>query len=139
MKSWFALIPVCLCLQPFANAAKVTHAPWGEDASGAPVELYTIASAKAEVKITTYGARIVSVRVPNRTGAMGNVVIGRDKLQDYQSGFAAFNGATIGRFANRIDHGQFTLDGNTYKIPREIRKTSPSAAQNQAQIDPVLT
>ena len=117
MKPWFALIAACLSLQPFANAAKVTHAPWGQDASGAPVELYTIASAKAEVKITTYGARIVSLRVPNRSGAMGNVIIGRDKLQDFMSPFAGFNGATIGRFANRIDHGQFTLDGKTYKIP----------------------
>ena len=117
MKFWFVLFAVFLCQQPFANAAKVTHAPWGQDASGAQVELYTISSAKAEVKITTYGARIVSIRVPNRNGAMGNVVIGRDKLQDYQGGFAAFNGATIGRFANRIDHGQFTLEGKTYKIP----------------------
>jgi len=117
MKSCFVFIAAFLCLQLSANAAKVTHAPWGTDADGAPVELYTIASPKAEVKIATYGARIISVRVPNRNGAMANVVIGRDNLQGYQSPFAAFNGATIGRFANRIDRGQFTLEGTTYKIP----------------------
>ncbi len=81
MKSWFAFIAVCLFLQPSASAAKVTHAPWGQDATGAAVELFTITSPKAEVKITTYGARIVSLRVPNRNGTMGNVVIGRDNVQ----------------------------------------------------------
>jgi aldose 1-epimerase len=117
MKYWSVLVGACLCLLPGIEAATVTHAPWGQDAAGAPVELYTITSAKAEVKITTYGAHIVSLSVPNRSGAMGNVVLGRNSLQEYVSGFGAVMGATIGRFANRIDHGEFTLDGKTYHIP----------------------
>jgi len=117
MKFWSVFVAACLCLLPGVEAATVTHAPWGQDAAGAPVELYTIAAAKAEVKITTYGAHIVSVSVPNRSGAMGNVVLTRDNVKDYISGMGAFMGATIGRYANRVDHGQFTLDGKAYQIP----------------------
>ena len=117
MKSWFAFIAACLCLQLSALAATVSHTDWGKDAAGNSVELYTIKDAKAEVEIATYGARIVSIKVPNRKGEMGNVIVGRNSLQDYMTPAGAFPGATIGRFANRIDHGQFTLDGKTYPIP----------------------
>jgi aldose 1-epimerase len=115
MKFWLVFLAACLCIQPAVSAATVTHADWGQDAAGAPVELYTIASAKAEVKVTTYGARIVSIRVPNRKGEMGDVVLGHDSVQGYMNGGAVM-GATIGRYANRIDHGQFTLDGQAYHI-----------------------
>ena len=116
MKYWLVFLAVCQCIQPAVSAATVTHAAWGQDAAGAPVELYTIASAKAEVKVTTYGARIVSIRVPNRKGEMGDVVLGHDSVQGYMNGGAVM-GATIGRYANRIDHGQFTLNGLEYHIP----------------------
>ena len=117
MKFGLRLAIASLLCVPSIQAATVSHAPWGKDASGAEVELYTIATKNAEAKITTYGAHIVSLRVPNRKGEMGNVVLGRDNLQFYMSGMGAFMGATIGRYANRIDHGQFTLDGQTYHIP----------------------
>ncbi len=117
MKFWLVLLAACLLLEPGVEAATVTHAPWGQDAAGAPVEVYTIASAKAEVKICTYGARIVSIRVPNGHGVMGDVVLGQDDVQGYMRGSGAFMGATIGRYANRIDRGEFTLDGKTYHIP----------------------
>jgi len=117
MKYCFIFVAACLCLLPGIGATTVTHAPWGQDAAGTPVDIYTITSAKAEVKITTYGAHILSVSVPNRKGVLGNVVLKRDSLQEYEGGMGAFMGATIGRYANRIDHGQFTLDGKTYTIP----------------------
>lgn len=117
MKIGLVFLAACLIFEPGLRAATVTHAPWGQDAAGAPVEMYTITSAKAEVKITTYGARIVSIRVPNRSGAMGDVVLGQDSVQGYTRGNGAFMGATIGRYANRIDKGEFTLNGTTYHIP----------------------
>jgi aldose 1-epimerase len=117
MKHCSIFFAACLCLLPAANAATVTHAPWGQDSTGAPVDLYTISAGNAEVKITTYGAHIVSISVPNRKGDLGNVLLKRDNVKDYISGMGAYMGATIGRYANRIDHGQFTLDGKTYKIP----------------------
>jgi aldose 1-epimerase len=117
MKYWAIYVAACLCLLPTSNAAKVTHALWDTDASGAPIEVYTLTSAKAEVKIVTYGARLISIRVPNRDGAMGNVILGHDKLQDYKTPMNTWMGATIGRYANRIDRGQFTLEGKSYQIP----------------------
>ena len=117
MKSWTILLAACLCFLPSIEAAKVTQAPWDKDASGAPIEVYTLTSDKAEVKIVTYGARLISIRVPNRDGVMGNVILGHDKLQDYKTAMNQWMGATIGRYANRIDRGQFTLEGKTYQIP----------------------
>lgn len=106
-----------LCPASFA-AATVTRAPWGKDPSGKPVDLYTITMRQAEVKVTTYGARIVSIRVPDREGKMGSVVIGFNSVDGYFSGRTAYMGATIGRYANRIAGGQFTLNGVTYHIPK---------------------
>ena len=117
MKYWSILVAACLCLLPNGNAAKVTHALWDKDAAGTPIEVYTLTSVKAEVKIVTYGARLISIRVPNRKGVMGNVILGHDKLADYKTSMNTWMGATIGRYANRIDKGQFTLEGKSYQIP----------------------
>jgi aldose 1-epimerase len=115
---WLSLVGAgCACLSPVMPAATVTHAPWGQDAAGTPVDLYTLASGKVEVTLTTYGARIVSVRVPNRSGEIGNVIVGRDTVQGYMEPSGSVRGATVGRYANRIARGRFTLDGKTYQIP----------------------
>src|ERR1039457_6630231 len=99
------------------HAVTVTVQPWEKDAAGDAVELYTLKDLNAEVQLTTYGARIVSIRVPDRSGQMSNVVLGSGTLNDYLVGRTPFMGATIGRFANRIDGGEFHLDGKTYEIP----------------------
>jgi aldose 1-epimerase len=115
------LMPSCLLLffVPFARgAATVTHTAWGKDPAGDVVELYTIASRRAEVKVSTYGARIVSIRVPDRNGKMANVVEGYDSVDGYFSGRTSAMGATIGRFANRIAGGEFMIDGVRYHIPK---------------------
>jgi aldose 1-epimerase len=104
----------CSCLT--LCAATVASTPWGQ-ADGVPVALYTITSGKAAVQVTSYGARIVSIRVPNRSGVVGNVIVGRDSLEGYMSPMAAFMGATVGRYANRLAKGQFVLDGKTYQVP----------------------
>jgi len=100
------------------HAVTVTSQPWGTDSSGNEVELYTLKDANAEVQLTTYGARVVSIRVPDRTGTLSNVVLGSDSLKDYLGGRTPFMGATVGRFANRIAGGEFHLDGKTYAIPK---------------------
>ena len=87
---------------------------------GAPTALYTLANAKGmEVCITNFGGRIVSLTVPDKDGRMQDVVLGFDKVQDYfpennQTDF----GAAIGRYANRINQGRFTLDGVDYQLPQ---------------------
>jgi aldose 1-epimerase len=66
-----------------------------------------------EVGVVEHGARLALVRAPDRDGVLGDVVLG---LDDY-SADADFLGATVGRFANRIDGGTFELDGRRYAVP----------------------
>lgn len=66
--------------------------------------------------ITNYGAKVVSLNVPDRTGKLGDVVTGYDSLSEYLSGEKYF-GAIVGRYANRIKEGKFTLGGKTYQLP----------------------
>lgn len=70
-----------------------------------------------EVCVTNFGGRIVSVMVPDRNGIMRDVVLGFDSIHDYLEYPSDF-GACIGRYANRIDKGRFTLDGVTYQLPQ---------------------
>lgn len=70
-----------------------------------------------EVCVTNFGGRIVSVMVPDREGLMRDVVLGFDSIQDYLR-FPSDFGATIGRYANRINQGRFVLDGTEYQLPQ---------------------
>ena len=70
-----------------------------------------------EVDVTNFGGRIVSIMVPNRAGEMVDVVLGFDNINDYQTVPTDF-GASIGRYANRINQGRFTLDGVEYQLPQ---------------------
>jgi len=83
---------------------------------GKPVGLYTIRNKNGmEVQITNYGARVEQVLVPDRTGRLGDVVQGYESIEQVQNGQASM-GAFIGRFANRIAKGHFTLDGKEYQL-----------------------
>ena len=70
-----------------------------------------------EVAVTNFGGRIVSIMAPNRAGEMVDVVRGFDNINDYQTVPTDF-GASIGRYANRINQGRFTLDGVEYQLPQ---------------------
>lgn len=83
-------------------------------------ELYTLKNASgAEVSITNYGGRIVSLLVPDREGVLRDVVLGFDDLKDYypERNETDF-GATIGRYANRIKDGRIIVDGKEYQLPQ---------------------
>ena len=88
--------------------------------NGQPTALYTMTNAKGmEVCVTNFGGRIVSIMVPDKDGKMQDVVLGFDKVSDYfpennQTDF----GASIGRYANRINQGKITLDGVEYQLPQ---------------------
>ena len=92
---------------------------FGKAPGGQEVFLYTLRNAKGmEVKITNYGGTITQIKVPDRNGKFDDVVLGFDSLDGYtQKANTAYFGATIGRYGNRIAHGTFTLDGQTYHIP----------------------
>jgi aldose 1-epimerase len=101
---------------------KVTSQPFGKMPDGTPVEIYTLSDSTFEARITTYGGVVVSMKTPDRNGKVDDVVLGFDDLDGYVANFNgpsnAFFGAIIGRYANRIAHGSFTLDGQKYSLPR---------------------
>jgi aldose 1-epimerase len=92
--------------------------PYGETPDGAKVDLFTLANPSGMVvRIISLGATIVSVDVPDRHGDVRNVVLGYRGLDGYVADTHHF-GATIGRYANRIAGGRFTLDGVHYQLDR---------------------
>jgi aldose 1-epimerase len=89
---------------------------FGAMPDGTPVYAYTLRNRRGmEVKIITYGGAIVSIKVPDRNGKLGDVVLGFDTLADYLKQ-THFLGALIGRYGNRIANGRFTLDGKQYTL-----------------------
>jgi aldose 1-epimerase len=99
-----------------ATQAGVTRAPFGAAPDGQPVELLTLTNAHGmEVRAMTYGGIIVSLKVPDRNGAMDDVVLGYDSLAGYVKASPYF-GAIVGRYGNRIAKGHFTLDGKAYTL-----------------------
>jgi len=83
---------------------------------GKPVDLYTLTNSKGAVaKITNYGAIVTELHMPDKAGKMGDVVLGFDKVDDYVAKSPYF-GAIVGRVANRIANGKFTLDGKQYQL-----------------------
>jgi aldose 1-epimerase len=91
---------------------------FGKTPSGESVELYTLKNAAGvEVAISTYGATVVSLTVPDRSGALGDIVLGFDDLDGYLGPHPYF-GALVGRYANRIGGASFTLDGVDYRLAK---------------------
>lgn len=81
------------------------------------IRIYTLRGRNGlEAQITNYGAKIVSLTVPNKDGEKADVVLGFNTLEEWQSQETYFN-AVIGRYANRIKDGRFTLDGREYQLP----------------------
>ena len=94
----------------------ITRQPFGQLPDGHHVSLYTLTNDSGmQVKITDYGATVTSILVRDRSGKLGDVVLGFNNIRGYLGNDPYF-GAIIGRYANRIAKGRFTLDGKTYKL-----------------------
>jgi aldose 1-epimerase len=112
-----ATIVFAVVLTSAARAQGVSKTAFGKTPEGREVSLYTLKNAKGmEVAITNYGATIVSLKVADRTGKVEDIVLGYDKLDGYPSKENPHFGATVGRYANRIAKGRFTLDGKEYHL-----------------------
>src|SRR5271155_4339593 len=115
---------LCFALFTMSMEAKtrVTSQPFGKTPDGTPVEIFMLTDGAYEARIATYGGIVVSLKAPDRNGKVTDVVLGFDDGDGYVANFNgpanAFFGAIIGRYANRIAHGSFTLDGNNYSLPR---------------------
>jgi aldose 1-epimerase len=89
---------------------------FGKTPDGTPVDLYVLTNAKGmTTKVTNYGAILTELDVPDRDGKFADVVLGFDDLKGYL-GTHPYFGATVGRVANRIAKGKFTLKGKTYHL-----------------------
>ena len=106
------LMAVPLCAQ-----SAVQSKPWGAGPDGKPVELFTLSDSGITVTLTNYGARIVSIEAPDRAGNDADIVLGYNNLAQYVNDPKDYFGATVGRYGNRIAHGAFSLDGQTYHVP----------------------
>lgn len=94
----------------------LSRVPFGVMPEGTPVELFTLTNGQGtELSAMSYGGTIVSLRVPDHAGKPGDVVLGFDSLAGYLDNTHYF-GAIVGRYANRIGRGQFTLDGATFRL-----------------------
>ena len=93
---------------------------FGRMPGGAPIELYLLENKWLQAKLMPYGAGIVSLRAPDRTGHLEEVVLGFRTLDGYirnhRSPSPLFFGSTVGRYANRIAGGRFRLDGHEYNL-----------------------
>lgn len=113
----FKLVAFVLAMALTAVAqGEVKMSVWGHTKDGVAVPIYTLKSAELEVRVTAYGARLVSVKSADRNGKMADVVVGFDSLDGYLAGNPYF-GAVVGRYGNRIGQGKFSIDGKQYQIP----------------------
>ena len=97
--------------------ATVTKEVFGKTRGGKRVDLFTLTNKQGLcAKITNYGTIITELRVPDREGRLGNIVLGFDNLRQYLGGNPSYLGCTVGRVANRTAKGRFQLDGKKYQL-----------------------
>jgi len=98
--------------------AKMQKQAFGKTSDGQAADLYTLTNKHGmEVGITNFGATVVSISVPDKTGKSGDVTLGHTNAAEYQAG-KGYLGATVGRYGNRIAKGKFSLDGKEYSLPK---------------------
>ncbi|MGA2413472.1 MAG: aldose epimerase family protein [Candidatus Sulfotelmatobacter sp.] len=115
----FAILAIAVMLTTsMAGQTQIGKQPFGHTADGTAVDVYSLKNKQVEVRIMTYGGIIVSLRTPDRNGKFDDVVLGFDSVDQYIAKNTPYFGALIGRYANRIAHGSFQLDGKTYATPK---------------------
>ena len=116
----FVILGCATMSQSRTPADQVGEVPFGNLENGSPtgeaVALFTLRNAHGiEVNLTNYGGIITSIKTPDRNGRFADIVLGYDDLAGYLKSSPYF-GAIVGRYANRIARGRFTLDGTTYTL-----------------------
>lgn len=119
---WVCTIMMVACTttqkQSELTVSGLKRSDFQTEVNGGKTDLFVLKNKNdMEVCITNFGGRIVSIMVPDKNGVMRDVVLGFDSIQDYIKYPSDF-GATIGRYANRINQGRFTLDGVLYQLPQ---------------------
>ena len=102
--------------EPIQKTMHIDKRAFGKLEDGTTVDIYTLKNRNGiEVEITNYGGAVVSIKTPDRRGQMADIALGYDDPLGYVADTSYF-GALIGRYANRIALGKFTLNGVEYKL-----------------------
>jgi aldose 1-epimerase len=101
---------------PAHGRPRIQQDVFGTLPDGTEVDRYTLTNGNLRVRILTYGGILQTIEVPDRRGRLANVTLGFDNLTDYVERNPYF-GCIVGRYANRIALGRFTLDGVEYQLP----------------------
>lgn len=109
------LLPVAAGFLTLPARATVTKMSHGKTPDGQAVDLYTITNGSMTAVVSTFGGTLTQLTVPDRDGKPGDVVLGFDSLDGY-TGKHPYFGALVGRYANRIAKGKFSLGGKDYKL-----------------------
>lgn len=111
----FTLLYTCMTSQVQSQTNRVFTSDFGTMEDGSVVKKYTLTNRyNMVVELISYGAIITNISVPDKNGKFANVITGSETLSDYLSGIPA--AAAIGRFANRIERGQFSIDDLKYNV-----------------------
>ncbi|HUK89984.1 MAG TPA: aldose epimerase family protein [Blastocatellia bacterium] len=124
-RKFFVMFALALLSTPFwisKISAEATRgekmAVFGKTSDGQNVDIYTLTNSNGlEARIMTYGGTVVSIKVPDRNGKLGDVVLGYDDFDGYLKN-NPYLGAIAGRYANRIGRAKFSLDGREYSLPK---------------------
>ena len=110
------LIVIMGCKQQPTITPGIQQKSFGKLADGTETTLYTLTNTQGmSVSVTNYGGRITSIMVPDKNGIMDDVILGFDSVAGYEAD-NTFQGSLVGRYANRIGKGQFSIDGKTYTL-----------------------
>ena len=100
------------------SKSAVEKRAFGKTPEGTAIDLYVLKNTHGvEANVITFGAALVSLKTPDRSGNIADVVLGYKDIDGYVND-KAYLGATVGRYANRIANGKFTLEGKTYQVPK---------------------
>ncbi len=100
------------------KSTMIQKSDFGTTEDGVAVDIFTLANKSGmTLKVTTFGATITEIIFPDKNGIPANVVLGFDNIAQYEGKQNPYFGCVVGRFANRIARGEFTIDGKTYTLP----------------------
>jgi aldose 1-epimerase len=118
LSTFFAFLLFPISFLATLAGPSLESSDFGKTSEGVSVRRYVLTNHKgAEAVVITYGATLVSLKVPDRDGHTADVVLGYDTLEGYEQGKSYFGG-TIGRYGNRIARGEFTLKGTVFHVSK---------------------
>ncbi len=112
-------LPACNLFKglELVNSTKFGVLPGADGKEGTEIKIYTLTNKNGiEARLTNYGATLVSLKTPDKDGKLDNIVLGFDTFEEYLQEGNPYFGCTVGRYANRIAKGKFTLNGKEYTL-----------------------